>query len=52
MKTFALTNMGKQAIISHEKSTGHKKHVQTVTNRDLATIPLLMGVTKQAAKSE
>ena len=47
VKNFALSNMGKQAIISHEKSTGHKKNVEALTNSDLATIPLIVGATKQ-----
>jgi len=30
VKKFALSNMGKQAIISHEKSMGHKKNVEAL----------------------
>jgi len=47
VKNFALTNMGNQAIISHEKSMGQKKNIEALTKSDLATIFLKMGATKQ-----
>jgi hypothetical protein len=61
LKTFALSNMGKQAVISHEKSSGHIRNVKEVTNTDTLSIPLLSGAstshqtvteTKVSGKSE
>jgi len=37
-KTFALSNMGKQALTSHEKSMGHIKNLQALTSSNPDTI--------------
>jgi hypothetical protein len=45
--------MGKQAVISHEKSMGHIKNTKAKTNSDSLTIPLLVqaSVTKRSGKA-